>query len=430
MMLLITACLLIVVSAGRGGIDYAPLRLSDFQKLLRSGLDRELNAIVAESQDSEQPDQRDIHNKRRSNMRRRTVDQERSNEYQDSSSSGTSDLAEQMWDNLLQHAWNTAQTIKRDKRKGLSVTPYPEEVHEFPFLVCMRGRRYHSNLEDDDGGVQDIMRLFDKQYEELLLVSSSYDETCLILTTPARKVHQVTESYQGSQTLVSIPLLDITKIQAGTIEEVSSEGWAVPFNENQIESNNMNETEAINQWERVIVVDFVPGLGGMKEESELLDVVNSMMSDVQDMGEVGWLRSMKKEDAEEYLVDESLIGVPGLSDMFSLTSFHDVDNKLNNNNARIRFWRNSLRNGIESEHACSEMFSTLFVKPRAGYYGYDIVLNPRDGPPSAEYESSASNPACVISLIAALSTHPHVLSVKANFPIYHGWTVAQKLDSV
>lgn len=99
------------------------------------------------------------------------------------------------------------------------------------------------------------------------------------------------------------------------------------------------------------------------------------------------------------------------------------------NNARIQFWHESFRNGLESEHACSEMFNTLFVKPRSDYFGFDIVFNPQDGHPATHYESSASNPACLVSLIAALSVHPYVLSVEANFPIYHGWNMAQKLDS-
>ncbi len=79
------------------------------------------------------------------------------------------------------------------------------------------------------------------------------------------------------------------------------------------------------------------------------------------------------------------------------------------------------------------MFSTLFVKPRPGYYGYDIMLNPSDGPPAHDYNTSVSNPACVVvSLIAGLSVHQYyVQSVKANFvPIYHGLHVAQKIDFV
>lgn len=59
-----------------------------------------------------------------------------------------------------------------------------------------------------------------------------------------------------------------------------------------------NQTETMNDWERIFVVNFAPGLGGMKEEAKLLDMVNKMMGDVQDMGEVGWLTSMQKDSAE------------------------------------------------------------------------------------------------------------------------------------
>jgi len=120
--------------------------------------------------------------------------------------------------------------------------------------------------------------------------------------------------------------------------------------------------------------------------------------------------------------------LPALSDMFSLTS-STFNGANTNDNSRVKFWKDSFREGLETEHACSEMFSTLFVKPRAGYYSYDLVLNPLDGPPPKEYESSASNSACVISLVAALSMHPYVLSVKAgNVPIYQGWNIISKLN--
>eukprot|EP00579_Thalassiosira_antarctica_P011312 CAMPEP_0201914152 /NCGR_PEP_ID=MMETSP0903-20130614/4404_1 /ASSEMBLY_ACC=CAM_ASM_000552 /TAXON_ID=420261 /ORGANISM="Thalassiosira antarctica, Strain CCMP982" /LENGTH=444 /DNA_ID=CAMNT_0048449479 /DNA_START=56 /DNA_END=1393 /DNA_ORIENTATION=- len=434
--ILIVLAVLTCASAGAGG-DGA-LNLSEFQRVLRTGLDGELAKIADGSQSKihqadQREDQREIHTKRRSNMRRRTTNQD-NYERQDSfpssqSSTSQSFFEEHVWDDLLQFAWKTAYAIKRDEHR-LSVTSNPEEAHPCPFLVCTRGRK-HPEL-DGDSSVQDIMALFGKPHEDSLLLSSSHNETCLILTTTAVRAHQVTGSYRGSQSLVAVPLLDITKIHAGTIDEVSSRGWSIPYtdqSDQQIPSSDTsstkNETDAINEWERMIVVDLVPGLGGMKEEAELLEVVNNMMADIQDMGEVGWLRSMDEADAEKYVIDESLVGVPALSDMFSLTS----SLRSINDNARITFWHDSFKNGIESEHACNDMFSTLFVKPRAGYYSYDLVMNPSDGPPPQDYESSASNPACVTSLIAAISTHPYVLSVKANFPIYHGWHVAQKLDS-
>jgi hypothetical protein len=432
MTILSAAGLLSFASAGEG--RPIALNLLEFQKVLRTGLDSELVKIIDESRKAEaiDTDQRRIHIKK-SNVRRRRTGQDNTGIGDDELHLNTNPslTAEQVWEDITKHAWNKAKTIERGGHGVLSVTERPQEAHPCPFLVCTRERKQ----QDDGNSVQNIIELFDKKYDQSLVVSSSQKETCLILTTTAHKAQQVMDSHEGTQYLAVVPLPDISKIHYGTIEEVSSQGWTVPFHEQQgqppdKESSTKNETEAMNEWERVLSVNFVPGLGGMKEEAQLLDVVNKMMGDIQDMGEVGWLRSMRKDEAEQFLIDASLIGVPALSDMFSLTSsLQIIGNIHENDNARIKFWHDSLKDGIESEHACSEMFSTLFVKPRSGYNGYDLVLNPTDGPPPKNYESSSSNPACVTSLIAALSTHPYVLSVKAYFPIYHGWHVAQKLDA-
>ncbi len=118
----------------------------------------------------------------------------------------------------------------------------------------------------------------------------------------------------------------------------------------------------------------------------------------------------------------SFTGVLSIADIFSITSsLHGI---ISNNNGNACMFRN----GIKAKHACSEMLSTFFVKPLPGYFGYDVALNPSDGSPADEYNSSASNKACVISLIAGLSVHLYVLSVKSNFPIYYQWHVAQMID--
>jgi hypothetical protein len=410
------------------------LNLHEFQKVLRTGLDSEIVKIVDESRKFKSigtSDQLRIH-AIKSNVRRRTNSQDSTDNRDDELQLNTNPFitAEKLWEDITRHAWNKAETVKRDGHGGLSVTEHSQEAHPCPFLVC--GRRQY---DSDTISVEHIVALFDKQHDQSVVVSSSHNETCLILTTTAHKAQQVLNRYAQGGSLVAVPLLDISKIYYGTIDEVSSQGWAVPFREQQArlpskESSTKNDTEAMNEWERVLSVNFAPGVGGMKEEAQLLDVVNKMMGDIQDMGEVGWLRSMGKDEAEQFLIDESLIGVPALSDMFSLTSsLRTIDNSYGNGNARIKFWHDSFRDGIESEHACSEMFTTLFVKPRSGYSGYDLVLNPTDGPPAKHYESSSSNPACVTSLIAALSAHPYVLTVKASFPIYHGWNVAKMLDA-
>lgn len=429
---LIASGLLSVISAQS---DLA-MSLSEFQRLLRTGLDNELVKIISDEThrraNTLHPSSQETNPSKRSHVRRRTaVQSEHGDFYSDANNNPSS--SDFVWNELTQHAQNVVRTISRGKRGSLTVTDNPNEAHSFPFLICKRGRRDHSS---DSSYVDDILAMFDKQHgESSIITTSSRTETCLIVTTTALKVQQVSEIYEESAfNLIALPMLDIAKIRYGTIDEVSSQGWSVPFraphdDEMSNKSSLKNETEELYNWERIIEVEFVPGLGGMKEEAQLLAVVNMMMGDIQDMGEVGWLRSLGKDAADKYLIHESLTGVPSMSDIFSLTSSLRGING-NNGNLRIKFWQESFRSGIEAEHACSEMFTTLFVKPRPGYYGYDLVLNPSDGPPPQEYDSSASNSACVVSLIAGLSVHPYVQSVKANFPIYHGWHVAQELDSV
>ena len=134
---------------------------------------------------------------------------------------------------------------------------------------------------------------------------------------------------------------------------------------------------------------------------------------------------------EQYLLDHSLIGIPSLSDMFSLTTYSTKgeNQEAMIQNDRIIFWEASLANGLEAQHACTSLFKTLFAVPNPSYASFDLILNPNDRPAPSDYERSASNIDCVTSLIVGLSIHPSVLSVESDVPAYHGWTVAYAFDS-
>ena len=288
----------LAVAAGERG--HTTIKLSDFQRVLQSSLDNELAKLAGGSTQQNSnvaanlPNQRNLHTKRKSNMRRKanTVDDVQS--LQESSDDGISSFStEGMWVNLIEHSWNAAQTIKRDER--LSITSNPEETQPTPFLICTQRGLKHNGIDT----VQSILGTFDKHYDSVV-VSSSLDETCIVVTTTALQARQALDK---DQTLVTMPLIDISKIHSGTIDEVSSQGWSVPYHQPKESSQQerKNETESMNNWERIISVDFVPGLGGMKEESQILKVVNDMMGDIQDMAEGGWLRSIGKEEAEQYI---------------------------------------------------------------------------------------------------------------------------------
>lgn len=152
---------------------------------------------------------------------------------------------------------------------------------------------------------------------------------------------------------------------------------------------------ASSKW----TLDIVSGLN-IREEAALPDVVNAIVRDVREMS----------------------AGVPFFAwEAFSLTTARKNEGAMKSNE-RISFWDNSFKNGLESNHAFREMFSTMTARPNDGgrhggggggrYEGFELILKPRDGPwHPGEYDSSASNPACMVSLIASLSVHPRVLSI-------------------
>ena len=62
---------------------------------------------------------------------------------------------------------------------------------------------------------------------------------------------------------------------------------------------------------------------------------------------------------------------------------------------------------------CGSMFDDIDIRLRHGNQGFEYILNPANTI-SGDVESSASNSDCVISFIAALSTHPYIVTVESN----------------
>jgi hypothetical protein len=402
------------------------LSLADVQRLMRTDLDNELDKIarVVDSTASIQnalqlSDMGKLHSKQHFNVRRRSLDWNENRDYNSEPNAAAAAAAasseivvDTLWNNLVQHAWSIAKSMHRSSIGSLIQTAdSDDEIISCPFLVCAMDEKgqEHGHRTDD---YEQIITAFNKGYDESLLVKSAHNETCGILTLNPFDAQRGIDNFKGKQRLTAMPLVDIMKIQPGTVDEVSSLGWSVPYyadDTNNMVSSSKNATEKLGlSWERVIVVDFAPGIGGMREESQLLEVVNTIVSDIQDIAEVGWLHRLNERERQSYQVDESVASVPTLSDMFSLTA---TLNKIDHvNNTRVEFWNEAFEKGLESKHSCSEMFSTLFVKPRSGYYSFDMILNPVDGPPPSDYYSSASNPACVASLIAGMSIHREYLT--------------------
>ena len=93
--------------------------LEDFQRVLRSSLDSELDKITDEKVSTAQ-ETTNINAKSKTLMRRRASIQNReedvikSRALFDRRSSGHVYTSEDIWDDIVQHAWKISDTIKRD----------------------------------------------------------------------------------------------------------------------------------------------------------------------------------------------------------------------------------------------------------------------------------------------------------------------------
>ena len=453
------------------------LSLRDFQSVLRTSLDDELDLIAASYGGAEYADEmkgecRHCHAKQehlessQSNVRRRDVDDT------------LLPSNEEVWEQLQSHAWTTARLLARDTSSSnadeygpLTLLSTNTKQVPRPFLVC-------STTSHD---IYSLFRVEDQKYLHVptrRAPSNTGDEdqelddgdSCTIMTTTANWAYKAMRKYKD---VIVQPLVDVMKILPGTMDSVSSEAWRVPFIGSQQASsrdvhqddtssssyllgtsNATTAAEAVQQqhWERTLTIDIAPGLLAHSTENDLLDLVNIIMTDVQEMSEVGWVLrqeisssaddasstgSLKASWQEEYLAEHSLQEVPSLTEMFSLTSPATTTASSTSTaaeaqefieNERIAFYNSALANGLESSHGCASMFSTLLIQPRHRNHGlytsFDLLLNPKDAPQAQDLESSASNVDCVRSLIVGLSVHPSVMSLESNLPRFHGWNVA------
>lgn len=315
-----------------------------------------------------------------------------------------------------------------------------------PFLLCAREANVFVDLFEGANRT-----FFELPQETSSFPGMANDIKCFGSSITAEFAREIRD--KQDMALVQ-PVVDIMKFEHGLIAAVTSRGWSVPYDgpldampDDAVKPTNSTYAKG-NQWERVISVYLVPGLS-IFEVDALLQAVEAIMAAVQDMAEIGWLdRQEVSEERRQYVVAKSsLEGVHSLTDRFSITSIVQKDRGFAEGNERIAFWDTSFSNGLEADHACREMFSTLAVHPTTSvamaetngnadysygdeeeFIGFNLVLNPNDGPPPQEYSSSASNTFCVTSLLAGLSVHPHVYRLGAKFPIEQGWRVAYEID--
>ena len=329
--------------------------------------------------------------------------------------------ADSIWSGLVQHGWNIATSTSNDDVVVDNVGRRSNE-EQSSFLVCARG----GNMSGYER-LQSVLNGFGVDSSATLVVSNLQGETCRFVTTAASKALSLADQVMDGLTFTIIPVFDMMKISLGTIEEVSSERWAIPSPSNNralaILSNDTWHEEDTNDWERSIMVGLAPGVGG-KSNTECETIAGAIIADVKIMAEEGRRRRRQLQElpaasinlrggsnGEQNMPSSSILSV---TDAFSATS-----RKFGNPNRRHLFestsdaWSSAIERGLESHHMCGSMFDDIDIRLRHGNQGFEYILNPVNTV-SGDVESSASNSDCVISFIAALSTHPYIVTVESN----------------
>lgn len=339
--------------------------------------------------------------------------------------------ADSIWSGLVQHGWDmAASTTSNDDEivvdgvgERSSAHTAAAEEKQSSFLVCARG----GNMSGYER-LQPVLNGFGVDISATMVVSNLPDETCRFVTTAASKAQSLAGKVVDGLTLAIIPVFDMMKISLGTIDEISSERWAIPpslSNNNRalaVLSNGTWQNDDSNDWDRSIMVGLAPGVGG-KSDLECETIAGAIIADIKVMAEEGLRR--RRRQLQGLSSATSSVNLRGgtkqtpsshlsVSDAFSATSARfDNPNRRHLLDSTSNVWSRAIERGLESHHMCASMFDDIDIRLRHGNKGFEYILNPMNAI-STDDESSASNTDCVISFIAALSTHPYVVTVESN----------------
>jgi len=373
------------------------MSLREFQGILLSSVDNEIGILQEESGDPTQISK---------------------------NSMGSTDV-EDMWEHLVDHGWiiaeSTLGTNGRDLKKYINADKAMSSNNVFPFLLCVLDISLKSGFER----MALLQEKLDVSIASYTVVSNKEDKSCfVVMATPGTVLGVLNDNIHG------IPLVDQMKITPLTIEDVTSPGWSIPPADT-VSSRRLGAKR--NNWQRTIMVTISPGVVNPNDNESTLHVAKNIVKDIHNLAEEGSRRRRQLVVDDQELSSgvgslkgrNILAGTQGrilsLSEVFFATSQNALGKRETRRLSDLSrsFWSRSLQNGLESEHKCSNMFRSSEIRPL--WTGFEIVLNPVDGIMGNEHitnehgnESSASNQDCVVSLIAALSVHPHVITVEAT----------------
>ena len=352
--------------------------------------------------------------------------------------------AQAMWDDVINHGWNSFQDQERQtqsstgssqRRLGESSNAQDttsEATITFPFLVCSRSDQFKSGSQR----LKPMIEATGAHKQDVIVVYNDQEQTCYHISTSFENGAQLKAQAEENSGYTIVPMTDIMKIAVNTMAEVSEAYWApsstIPmFDDADADDDADDDTdddtdadEDDDSWERMIRVSFVTGdRASFTKEEEVLSQASTIINFVQRLGSQGSQSTQRKlHQQQDSNQSQSRTSV---SDAFSLTTSTSNSRRLQSSLGRNQFWQHSLERGLESDHGCQTMFDTMETRAQYDLKGFDIILNPTDTDKATEDEdevevevkSSASNVHCITSLIMALSVHPSVLHIEVDTPI-------------
>jgi len=316
-----------------------------------------------------------------------------------------------VWNHVVDHGWSLAGISKIKDNNGYEEThssnvPIKED-QSFPFMVCSQSPRIKFGYQR----LQHLAQAIGIKTENIIPVFNDDLKTCFHVSLNVQNAQYLqTKTFKRIKYSI-VPVLDLMKLPVNSLKEVTQDYWKITPPTQGRDSND-------GDWERTIHVGLSPNTVNTfddksSHEAEIKSKASTVLRDIQSMGQEGSRQRRRQLKGERRSDDQSVI-MP-ITDAFSLTSKKISSRRLQFLElGRAESLSNSLANGIESDHNCQTMFSSLNIIVHRN--DFDIVLNPKNI--AFEYDkSSAANTHCIVSLMIALSTHPSVITVEPDTPI-------------
>ena len=160
-----------------------------------------------------------------------------SSSSKNNNSKKSSSESEYIWESLMEHAWRVADTsCSEDSEESSSSFQKNNNNNLCPFLLCSSSttQDIKSILLESKHHVGSSQQ---QQQETMMMIAShpslnNDNGNCVVMQTTTKWARRFITSNSDNQDYDDImvqPLLDIMKVHPGTIDIITSSGWKVPF---------------------------------------------------------------------------------------------------------------------------------------------------------------------------------------------------------